>query len=512
MVFNEKSRRTNIMTALVVSAACNILNILANFAYRTVFIRLLSIEYLGINGLFTNILSVLSLTDMGIAGAILYRMYKPIKENDIEKVGQLMNFFKWVYHVIILVIFVIGLSIVPFLPHLIKDTSEVPADINLTVIYILFLSETISTYLFAYKQTLLSADQKQYVVSFLQFLANLSRIVLQIIVLMVRKDFALSLGIGIFASILVNFIISLWIDHKYKPVFKVKSKISKEEKQSIFKDTRATMYHKVGGIVLSSTDSIILSKFISLAATGMYANYSLISRALYVLLAQVFDSFTASFGNLHVSESKEVEYLTFKRLFSLNLWIVGLVSMDLFLVFNDFIEVWAGKKFCFNDLTVLIICLQFYIESIRFAQSSFTNATGLFVKDRFRPLIESCFNLGISIFCVLRIGLPGVFLGTIISHLMTVSWREPYILYRYEFKKSMLEYGWIVFKYTALTAGFTLGFYYVNKMFVYTPTFLIFVIKGFSLTVLYVLITFIFLFRSDEFKYYMENLPFIKRK
>ena len=161
-MFNRESRKKNVLRASFVGATCNLINTILGFIYRTIFIKVLSSSYLGINGLFSNILQILSFADLGISTAIVYRFYEPISKNDVTKVGQLMNFFKKVYNGVASIILVAGLSLLPFLNQFIKESSEIPSDINLQEVYLLFLLQTLSSYLFVYKQTILSADQKQY--------------------------------------------------------------------------------------------------------------------------------------------------------------------------------------------------------------------------------------------------------------------------------------------------------------------------------------------------------------
>ena len=438
MYFNDNDRRANILKSSILSTGCSVINIILGFAYRTIFLFFLSAEYLGINGLFTNVLSLLSLAELGITSAITFRFYQPIKDENIEKVGELMNFFRLVYRVIMIFIFTIGLILLPFISHLIGDPSEIPSDVNLQLVYILFLVQTASTYMFSYKQTMLTVDQKQYVFSAFQTFINILKYSSQIIVLFAKKNYTYSLAIGISVTIISNFFISLWVTQKYKEVFKIKNQLQKNERKLIFIDTKASMYHKIGGTVLTSTDNIVLTKFVSLAVTGIYSNYSLITNSLTVLLNQVLCSFTSSIGNAFVDLPQKKFYEMYQRMIYMNFWIVGLVTSLLYLLINDFMLIWLGRGYILDEITVGILCFQFYLEMIRLISLSFVNATGLFVKDRFRPLIEAIINLTVSIIAVKFMGIAGVFAGTIISHVVTVTWREPYLLYKHIFSNSCL--------------------------------------------------------------------------
>ena len=448
-MFNHESRTKNVLKASFVGATCNLLNTILGFIYRTIFIQILSSNYLGINGLFSNILQILSFADLGISTAIVYRFYEPISKNDIAKVGQLMNFFKKVYMSVATVILVVGVSLLPFLNFFIKDSGEIPQDINLQVVYLLFLLQTLSSYLFVYKQTILSADQKQYVASLMQTFITLIRYIFQLLILVATHKYIWTLVSSILLNLLFNFIFSEWVSHTYKEVFNVKESISKEEKKQIFDDTKATLCHKIGGTVLNSTDSIILSRYVGIVATGLYSNYSMILSSLSSVLNQVFGSFTSSLGNAHVEQNKEQKYISYRRLLFGNLWITSICTVCLYNLLNDFITVWVGSDLLLDNLTVTVLCVQFFMENARIISTSYTNGCGLFVKDKIRPVIEATINLVVSIIMTNWLGIAGVFVGTIVSHLCTVFWREPYLLYKYEFERSLQEY-WIYYMISAL--------------------------------------------------------------
>ena len=457
-MFNRESRTKNVLRASFVGVTCNLINTILGFVYRTIFIQVLSSNYLGINGLFSNILQILSFADLGISTAIVYRLYEPISKNDVTKVGQLMNFFKKVYNRVASIILVVGLSLLPFLNQFIKDSSEIPSDINLQEVYLLFLFQTLSSYLFVYKQTILSADQKQYIASLIQTFISFLRYIFQVVILLVTQKYIWTLVSSILLNLLLNFIFSEWVSHKYKEVFSIKESISKEEKKKIFDDTKATLCHKIGGTVLNSTDNIILSRYAGIVATGLYSNYSMILSSLSRVLNQVFGSFTSSLGNAHVEQTKDQKYISYRRLLFGNLWITSICTVCLYSLLNDFITIWLGPNMLLDSLTVTVLCIQFFMETARIISMSYTNGCGLFIRDKIRPVIEAAINLIISIIMTNLLGIAGVFIGTIVSHLCTVFWREPYLLYRYEFGKSMQEY-WIYYVLSSLSTIILCAFF-----------------------------------------------------
>lgn len=450
-MFNNASRTTNAAKASAVGTICGVINLGIGFFYRSVFLHFLSSSYLGINGLFTNILQILSFAELGIGGAISFRLYKPISDGNTEKVGQLMNFFKRVYFLIALTISSVGMILYPFLDLFIKDTSEIPSDINLHFIYVLYLFQTVSSYICVSPQMLLAADQKQYKLTLLQSASNILKYMVQIIVLAFTRSFTLVLLFGIITTLLMNITISTYVKRRYAEVFSVKCNISSSEKKAIFSDTKATLCHKMGSTVLNSTDSIILSSFVGIVTTGLYSNYSLIVSSLNSVLSQLLGSFTASLGNTHFMLDENKSYTVYKRLLFANFWISGLCTTCLLNLISDFISIWLGKDMLLNQIVIVVICLQFYLESIRTISTAYTFGSGLFNKDIIRPLIEATLNIVISVIMVIKIGIAGVFLGTVVSHLLTVTWREPLLLYKYEFKKSVKDY-WLMFvKFSVLT-------------------------------------------------------------
>ncbi|MBP5493850.1 MAG: hypothetical protein J6X97_02065 [Lachnospiraceae bacterium] len=512
-MFNHLPRKTNIIKAFVISGVCALLNIVIGFGYRYLFLKILSIEYLGINGLFTNILGLLALAELGITGSIVYRFYDPISKDDVKKVGELMRFFKNAYLIIAGAIFGVGLAITPFLKFLIKDAAEVPADVNLYVVFILFLLQSASTYLFSYKLTLLSADQKQDQFSVINIIISFGRYSSQIIVLFITKNYTLTLLAGILITMALNFIASLWVASRYKFVFDVKSKLDVEERKNIYKDTTAAMFHKIGGTVLNSTDNILLSKFIGLAITGIYSNYYLITYNIMRIIGVLFQSFTSSLGNAHFMLDKDSRYVLYKKSLFLNFAVTGLMTVCAYSLINDFILVWLRKPLFLDDITVILIIIQFYMEAVRFVSMSYTSACGLFVRDKARPLIQAFLNLLISIIALKKFGISGIFIGTIISSLVTVFWREPYLLYKNAFGKKVLEYWFEYIKNVVVVLLSILILQFsANKYIIVNGMPHLFVLKALACMLVFVLIHFLFFFRTEEYKYMISLIVNFAKK
>ena len=445
-LFNQRSRSKNMLRISTFSTIASIINILVQFVYRTLFLSILTKEYLGIEGLFSNIIQILSLTELGIGTIIAYRLYGPLEEKNIERVSAIMEFFRKTYFLIAIVITTLGVLIIPILKYLIKDHTEIPTNVSLYIVYILFLSQSISSYFFTYKQTILIADQRGEIVAIYNTFTTLLKSIVQIGGLYVTHDYQFSLFASILIGIILNWGFSLYIDRLYKDIFAYRSQISAHLKKEIFYDLKATLCHKIGGVISTSTDNLILSTFVGLGKLGVYSNYTLIIEAVKKIIIQALGNFTASIGNATLQMDREKYYMFYEKLLIINFCCVDITSICLLVLINPFIKLWQGDDMIFSFYLVAVIVACYYINTVRLINISFTNASGLFAKDIVRPLIEDALNLILSIYLVREYGIIGVFAGTIISHLLTVGWREPLILYKYLFQKKISRYWFLYFK------------------------------------------------------------------
>ncbi|MBU3191207.1 oligosaccharide flippase family protein [Clostridium bowmanii] len=421
------------------------------FVSRTLFIYILGANYLGVNGLFGNILSMLSLAELGVGSAITYSMYKPLAEKNKRKIKAIMGLYATAYRIIGCVVAILGLILLPFLNYLIKDKPNIP---NLKIIYLLFLTNSVITYFFAYKSALIMADQKNYINTINQVRYTFVQNIIQMIVLLVTKNYLLYLGVQVIFSFLLNFSISRKADKMY-PYLKHHKReyIDKETKRDIFKNTGAMMSHKVGGVIVSSTDNILISGFVGVYWVGLYSNYVMIIGMLNGILGQVFTALTASIGNLNAIESNEKSHEVFNILFFMNFWLYGFCSIALLVLFNPFIKMWIGYKYIMDDYVVIMIVLNFFVMGMRQTLLMYNTTLGLFWNYRFKPWFEALINLVISIILLKKFGIAGVFLGTLISTMTTSFWVEPYVLYKRGFQKPLRTFFIKYMCYTLVTLG-----------------------------------------------------------
>lgn len=423
----------------IIFALCGqILNSVITFISRTIFIYILGSDYLGINGLFTNILSMLSLAELGVGSAIIYSMYKPLANNDEYKISALMNLYSKSYKIIGGVVAIIGVSLIPYLDYIISDKPNVN---NLTFIYLLFLIDSVLSYYFAYKRSIIIADQKNYLSTINQQTFNIIKFLAQVILLLLTKNYILYLLVQIICNFLSNVFISIKANKLY-PFLKLnkRAELEKEEKLLIFRNVRAMMSHKVGGVVVNSTDNILISSFVGVYWVGVYSNYVMITGMINSVLYQVFTALTASIGNLNVTESKEKSKNIFYITFFMNFWIYSFCSITLWILFNPFISFWVGDEFILSKNVVFLIILNFFIVGMRQTTIMYNTTLGLFWNDRFKPWFEAAINLIASIALMRIFGIFGVFLGTFISTITTSFWVDPYILYKYSFGSGLIKY------------------------------------------------------------------------
>lgn len=453
-IFNRNSRTTNVIRISAVGTLCHFVTSAMGFVYRTAFIAVLSTAYLGINGLFWSLLSILSLAELGVGGVIAYRFYAPIARNDLPQLRSLMHFYGRVYYGIAGVVLASGLLLMPLLPFLIKDTQSIPGDVNLYCVYLLYLGQAVCSYLFSYRLSIWAADQKGYVASFISSSIELTKIAAQLAVLYAARDFTLTLAASIICTVVGNILFSVWTTRCYAPVFTGAQPLKKSEKRAVFHDALALMCHRVGTTAVNSTDNVILARCVGLAATGLYSNYYLVMSTLRRILWQLMGEFSASFGNARATLSKSAQYLAFRRMQFVTLSIAGLASTCLWLLIDDFIRLWVGPELLLPPLTALVLVLQFYLEVSLTNIHTNISAMGLFVHDRPRPLIEACLNLAVSVVLALKLGVAGVFIGTVVSSLATAYWRAPLILFRHGFECSVKVY----WRQYAVLTFFNLGY------------------------------------------------------
>ncbi len=439
----------NVLSAMIGQLGGILVNLLA----RVFFLHYLNQTYLGLNGLFTNVLTMLSLVELGVGPAMAYSLYKPLADHDVERLKSHMAFYKKAYVTIGLAIAALGLAFLPFYTVFMDEVPDIP---HLNTIYLLFVANTVVSYFYSYKRSLIICDQKKYIETAVHYGAYFLLNVVQIIFLALTKNYVVFLMLQVLSTWLENFILARKADKLY-PFLREKNvrPMDKTDSQVIFRNVAAMSMHKVGAVVVNSTDNILISKLIGLASAGLYSNYYTIIHPLQTITNQIFESIVASVGNLTATvKDGNVEHLmeTFYDVFFFAFWIFTFCSICLLNLLHPFIEfMWLRNRgWLLDNATLYVLVLNFYLYGMRRPVLTFRDATGAFWNDRFKPIFESIINLVASILLAKPFGIAGIFLGTLVSTVTTSLWVEPMVLYHNVFYAHMRKYFARFFSYTAV--------------------------------------------------------------
>lgn len=435
----EGSRTINVIKNSIFGVISKFGILILQFICRTIFIKKLGSEYLGLNGLFTNILTILSFAELGVGNAIVYNMYKPLAEKDNEEVSRLLKLYKKCYNIIALLIFVAGICCIPFLKNLIGEVPNIKE--NIYFIYILFLIQSITSYFLTYRRSLISADQKEYMCSNADLIAEVLASVLKIFILLVFKNYILFLFIQISRNIIANGILYLKSKKMYPGINENKvDDIPKEKSKEIFKNVKDLMLYKISSTINGGIDNIIITKLIDLTTVGIASNYSLLIGAVNEVLHRIMISFTAGIGNLNAKDTLENREKVFYILNFIVTWIYGFCGIMLVVFLNPFINIWIGNEYFLNISVVFALILEFYICGVQYAGYNYAITTGLFKKAKWGAFLSAILNIVLSILLGIKFGVFGVFLATGLSRLCVQTWLDPYLVFKYEFKKSPFKY------------------------------------------------------------------------
>lgn len=427
------------------------------FFTRRVFVSVLNQEYLGLDGTFSNLLVVLSLAELGVGEAITFSLYKPLAEGDTEKVRTLMELYRRVYRVIGIGIVVLAAVLAPFLPVIIKDFPDNP---EVYLLYSLFVANSALTYFFVYKQSLILADQRRYLITVWRYGLWTALYLVQAGFLWLTRNYILYLLLQLAETLLENWVLARKADQLY-PFLKAKeppSPLDRRSSREIVRNTKAMFLHKIGGAVVFNTDNLLLSYFVGVVSVGLYSNYLLVIKGLRNCYRMVFGAFTGSVGNLGATQEKGHIRRVYRRLNFFGSWMMGFCSICLMVLFNPFLELWVGEAYLFSAEIVFWIVVNFYVTGMREVNQIFLNGLGLFWHMRYKSVAESIINLVVSIALAGPLGITGIFIGTFASTMLSCFWVEPYILFRYAFSRSLcwyfLQYGAAVLL-TAAAGGCT---------------------------------------------------------
>ena len=454
---NKSSRVKNSLINLITGIGGQTFVTVLNFITRTVFISTLGKSYLGINGLFSDILSMLSLTELGLDTAINFKLYKPLAEGDEERIRVLMKFYKTAYRVVGLLILLLGLTMIPALPFLIKDYETLDGlGINAVFIFVIYLMQSATSYLFwASHSAIVKADQKEYLLNIASYAVQFVKSIAQIVILLIFKDFTIYTLLSVLFSVIQNIINAVIAKHRYPYAFtKTKKRMNFLEIKDIFKDLGALFAFKINGIVLKATDNIVLSSFIGLSIVGIYSNYLLFYTTINSFLSRIYQAVKASMGNLYATEGVEKNYLFFETMNFISVVFYGAACVGVSVVANELILCWVGTEYIIAQPFSILIGIEILFYGLKNNLGTVRNTTGAFRQMWYRPAISIAVNIVVSIALVHKLGIYGVLIGTLVADFSTNLLIDPYILHKYSFNNYKPVSGYYIksIKYVLLIA------------------------------------------------------------
>lgn len=480
----------------------NLVILLVNFIQRTTFIYVLGKTFSGVNETYTNVLSVLSLAELGIGTALNYSLYKPVAEHDIEKIKSYMRFYKKAYLTIAGVIAAVGIAISPFLKFILKNPGSLTVK-ELTLYYYLFLFNTVISYFVAYKYSLSNAEQKNYIQTNITTLTKIAAATVQITVLLLFRNFLFYLLAQSAVEFLQKIFVTLYMNRLY-PYLRDKDvkKLTPQETQVVATKTKALICHKVGDVARLQTDILVISSFVNVDTSAIVGNYVYIITYVGNFVNIIFDSVISGFGNVVATESKERQYLLFRVYRFFACWLFGFGAVGFFHLLTPFIGgVWLrDESWTLPWITVTLLVMDFYLKGGRTVLLNFKIASGLFEQDRFLPLVQGAVNLVVSIALVQKIGVTGVYVGTLVSGTLANLIR-PGIIYRVCFEKKAGAYFRDSLKYIGVILAVGAAVTPIRHVVMEEVTIFTFALMVILITLLYNLVFLAVFHRTEEFSY-----------
>ena len=439
-----------------------IVTLILSFVSRSVFINTLGTEYLGLNGIFTDVLKLLSMADLGFSLAMSYSFYKPLADDDHEKIASLIAFYNKVYNIIAVTVTIIGVLCIPFLRFIIKTEKDIP---NLKIYYLFSLAGIVISYLFVYKTTLLTADQKNYKITKVSTVSSLIKTILEVITLILFKNYILYLSIDLF----VKFANNLYASHVAVKEFpyirstKDARPLSKEDQKGIFASLKSVFLYKLSMMLYNFTDNILISMITGTIMVGFYSNYLMLSSKLLLIEQIVFSSMTASVGNLIVQEKEEKRLEVFSSMQSVSYIFCGIITTLFVLMSDDVVAVWLGDGFRLPMMVIVAIAINTYFSCILQPLWIYRDATGIYRKTKYIMLAGAVLNVVLSVVLGLKIGLAGIIFASAISRVATDFWYEPKLLFKEYFGVRALNYFIGLFKNFVLIIAISGTIYFFSR-------------------------------------------------
>ncbi len=494
---NKRSRSSNAIKNIIVALLCQGLTFVFSFATRTIFINLLGDEYNGLTSFFQNVVSMLSFTELGVGTAIIYALYKPVADNDINKLKSLMDFYKNVYRILAAIILTLGMLVTPILKYFLE--TDVPLG-NVSLYFLIYLGNTAVSYLFIYKSSILNADQRNRTVKLITTIFLIVKNVVEIGVLLLTHSFVAYLVVQLICTILNNLTIST-VANKYYPWLKEKAeKLKKEEKTSIFNDVKSMFVYRVGGILLNNSASLIMSKIVGVVILGFYSNYNLFIGAATTFLELVFHALTGSLGNLNSSKDTKASEKVLRECNFMAFVLYTICATGMFVLLDDVVLIWLGPERILGKAVCFAMVANLYIFGMLQGVMAYRMTTDLFRITKYIILVTCTLNVALSILMGIKWGLFGILIATSIARLASNFWYEPLMLYKKIFKMSATKHfvkQGLYFATTLVSGGIT---YFVCEKLFTEVTIISIAVKFMLCVAIPSVIIFVLYFKTEEFK------------
>ncbi len=442
-------RTKNSLINIFVSCLSYGIIMVGSFVTRQLFARILGLEIVGIEGAFLNVVSALAIVELGLGVGIVYKLYKPIAEENWEQVAIILGFLRKCYIVIASVVGALGLILSYFVVMPIKEDFS---KIWLAQIFMLYVIDVVASYLYSHKRAMFIADQKNYVNNIIHIVAQILLFVSQIAVLKLFASFEAYLICKIVFRLAENIIISCRFDKKYSFInLKIKKKMPDIEKKELFKNIKALLLHKISGFGTTTVSSLIIVYFVSLRENGIYCNYMLIVMALTTVTNEIFNGVLASFGNLLSTSSRKKVFDNFNTLYFLNFILYSFITTAFMCLATPFIGLWIGENSAFNILTTISLASYLYIYGMRQSIGMAKVSAGIYDQDKYLAVIGALITFASSWLLVTPLGIIGVMIGNVIGIMAIPYWVQPYLVYDGIFKTSVKSYHYKFLMYTVLT-------------------------------------------------------------
>lgn len=502
-----ETRKQKSLRNIIIAFLSNILVTILSFFTSRIIKDHLGLEVLGLNGVFSNIISILSLSEMGIGTAITFALYEPLSSNNRDLIKSIMQFYKKAYRIVAVVVAGFGLILLPFIRYFVKTKNYSISYIN--EVYLLFLFNSVISYLLVYKRTLIVADQKNYVITLLTLIYTFALKIIQLLVVYYTSNYLLFLTVNIICTLIYNISIDITCNKLYpylldKNIVPLPIEIHEVIKSKI----KALFLHSIGTVAVYGTDNLLISLFCGVEDAGRYTSYLNIISIITTIISLLYDNIKDSIGNFMVSEDKSRQKELLYRLFFMNQSLVSICSICLILLLTPFLKLWLGNDIILSKSVVLAMVVSFYFSKNNLTIGTIKNSKGLFEQDKFAPLIESIINLVSSIIFAKLFGLLGIIMGTILSTILVPFWVQPYVVEKYVFNENCMHYFITYSTYFLRTTiiYFILN-YLCNHVIKFVPAnFIEFFIESAVIFIVTSILWFSTLFNKIEFKYFRNLL------